>query len=89
MRTPARRDLPPRSGVSAGGDRLAQEAEIIGVRPHVDLGWLDSQRGERGADLAAVVGTVMDDLGDADAQGSVALGPVIPMARMGRRLAGS
>ena len=52
----------------------------VGIRPHVEVGWLDAEGGERRRDLAAVVGPVLDHLGETDAQRGVARGAVVAVA---------
>src|SRR6185437_14104158 len=50
-----------------GCDDLAGPAGRGAVGPQVDVRRLDAERCQPRADLASMVGAVMDDLGDADA----------------------
>ena len=54
-----------RLGSGAGNPPLA--ASRAGVGPHVDIRGCDAEARQRGADLAAVIGAVVDDLCETDA----------------------
>src|SRR5215204_5012574 len=64
-----RRGLRESSGCWRG---LFQSPVVFGEVPDVDARWLYAERGECGADLAAMIGAVVQRLGEADAERSVA-----------------
>ncbi len=68
----------------AGGSVSRRAPLTLGVLPtevpHVDLGRLDAKRRQRGADLAAVVGAVVEELGESDAPQGVAHRTVVAVA---------
>src|SRR6185503_8785176 len=72
---------------SAGGGRdLAGPARGRSVGPQIDVGRLDAHARQPGADLAAVVRAVVQDLGDADPQGGHEVPAVAVLGDVGVRI---
>ena len=71
---------PSRAAPPRGGRDLEQPPVLIREVPDVDRGWLHVERRERGADLAPMVGPVVQRLRQSDAHRRVALGAVVAVA---------
>jgi hypothetical protein len=62
----------PPDSLSSGRGRGLHDATVeISEGPDVDVGRFDAQRGERRADLASMIRTVMKRLGESDADRGV------------------